>query len=56
MRPEVLYDLAVIRLANGNRDGALEAVRRALELNPKLGAQARADNDLAAIRSALPES
>lgn len=44
--PEVLYDLAVIRLANGDRDGAEEALRRAVEANPRLAAQARADPDL----------
>jgi uncharacterized Ntn-hydrolase superfamily protein len=53
MLPEVLYDLAVIRLANGDRPGALAAVRRAIKLNPKLVAQARGDNDLAALRGEL---
>ncbi len=52
MLPEVLYDLAVIRLANDDRAGALSAVRRAIALNPKLAAQARVDPDLAAL---LPE-
>jgi uncharacterized Ntn-hydrolase superfamily protein len=47
---EVLYDLAVIRLAAGQRAGALEALRRALAANPKLAAQARTDSDLAALR------
>lgn len=54
MLPEVVYDLAVIRLAAGDRKGALDAARRALALNPKLAAQARTDPDLAAIRSELP--
>ena len=54
MLPEVVYDLAVIRLAAGNRPGAIEAARRALKLNPKLAAQAKADSDLAAIRAELP--
>jgi tetratricopeptide (TPR) repeat protein len=54
MLPEVVYDLAVIRLASGDRPGALAAVRRALELNPRLAAQARSDADLAAIRAELP--
>lgn len=53
MLPEVLYDLAVIRLADGDRDGALQAARRALELNPKLRSQASGDGDLAAIRAEL---
>jgi len=48
--PEVLYDLAVIRLAAGNSSTALEALRKALELNPKLKAQARGDADLAGLR------
>jgi len=47
---EVLYDLAVIRLAAGRRAEALEALGRALAANPKLGAQAKGDGDLAALR------
>lgn len=47
---EVLYDLAVIRLANDDNTGALEALEKALHLNPKLTAQAAIDNDLAALR------
>ena len=54
MLPEVLYDLAVIRLANGDKPGALAAVRRAIRLNPKLVAQAQGDSDLATLRSELP--
>jgi uncharacterized Ntn-hydrolase superfamily protein len=54
MLPEVVYDLAVIRLAAGNRAGAVEAARRALKLNPKLAAQAKSDPDLEAIRTELP--
>jgi hypothetical protein len=45
----VLYDLAVIRLAAGRRPEALEALGRAVELNPGLGTQARADGDLAGL-------
>jgi uncharacterized Ntn-hydrolase superfamily protein len=56
MLPEVLYDLGVIRLANHDRLGALAAVRRAIKLNPKLGAQAGSDNDLAEIRNDLKAS
>ena len=46
---EVFYDLAVIRLAAGDRQAALAALKRALKLNPKLKAQARVDNDMAAL-------
>ena len=53
MLPEVVYDLAVVRLAAGDRAGAVAAARRALKLNPKLAAQAAADPDLAAIRADL---
>ncbi len=53
MLPEVVYDLAVIRLAAGDRPGALAAARRALKLNPKLAAQAASDPDLEAIRPEL---
>ena len=55
MLPEVVYDLAVVRLAAGDRPGALAAARRALTLNPKLAAQAAADPDLAAIRAELKQ-
>lgn len=48
--PEVLYDLAVIRLAAGNKAAALEALQKALRLNPKLKAAAEVDNDLAPLR------
>jgi uncharacterized Ntn-hydrolase superfamily protein len=50
MLPEVLYDLAAIRLANGDKAGAVAAARKALGLNPKLAAQAARDPDLAGIR------
>jgi uncharacterized Ntn-hydrolase superfamily protein len=48
--PEVLYDLAVIRLANADSDGALEALKRAIELNTKLAASAKVDDDLMVLR------
>jgi uncharacterized Ntn-hydrolase superfamily protein len=48
--PEVLYDTAVVRLANGDRAGARAALDRALALNPKLAQQAAADPDLAGLR------
>jgi uncharacterized Ntn-hydrolase superfamily protein len=47
---EVLYDLAVIRLAAGQRPAALDALAKAIAANPKLKAQARGDGDLAALR------
>ncbi len=53
MLPEVLYDLAVIRLASGDRAGALAAAKRAIALNPKLAVQAASDGDLAGIRDEL---
>lgn len=46
---EVFYDLAVIRLAAGDTDGAVKALRTAIELNPKLKAQASVDDDLAGM-------
>ena len=49
--PEVLYDLAVIRLAAGDKDQAVKALDRALALNPKLKAQADKDQDLEKLRS-----
>ncbi len=53
MLPEVLYDLAVIELANGNEAAALAAGKRAIALNPKLAAQAKVDDDLKALRGKL---
>ena len=47
---EVLYDLAVIRLAVGKEQDALQALERAVSLNPKLKNQAMEDADLAALR------
>ena len=49
--PEVLYDLAVIRLGAGHRDESLQALQKALTLNPKLKKQASVDHDLDALRS-----
>jgi len=48
--PEVLYDLAVIRLAAGDKENAQKALDRALALNPKLKAQADKDPDLARLK------
>lgn len=47
---EVLYDLAVIRLANGKKDAALDALAKAVTLNPKLKVQAARDHDVDALR------
>jgi hypothetical protein len=47
--PEVLYDLAVIRLANGDPDGARADLDRAVALNPRLAEQAKVDDDLAGL-------
>ena len=49
--PEVLYDFAVIQVANGKADDALATLRRAVSLNPKLAHQARVDKDLDPIRA-----
>lgn len=48
--PEVIYDLAVIRLAAGKRAEAFEALERAVKMNPKLKTQAQRDKDLDALR------
>jgi uncharacterized Ntn-hydrolase superfamily protein len=48
---EVHYDLAVIRLANNNNDGALQALQTAIDLNAKLKDQAAKDTDLDKLRS-----
>jgi tetratricopeptide (TPR) repeat protein len=50
MLPEVLYDLAVIRLAAGDKAGARKALDRALELNPRLKQQAAKDPDIEKLR------
>lgn len=46
---EVLYDLAVIRLAAGKPGEALAALKKSLQLNPKLRQQAAVDGDLAQL-------
>lgn len=48
--PELLYDLAVIRLAAGKRAEALQALENAVRLNPKLKTQAQRDKDMDALR------
>ncbi len=47
---EVFYDLAVIRLAAGKKEQALEALKKCLDLNPKLKRLALEDDDLSALR------
>lgn len=47
---EVFYDLAVIRLSAGDSAGALEALKVAVEQNPKLKTQADVDGDLDALK------
>jgi uncharacterized Ntn-hydrolase superfamily protein len=47
--PEVLYDLAVIRLSAGDVSAALQALEQAFRFNPKLTAQARHDKDLESL-------
>jgi uncharacterized Ntn-hydrolase superfamily protein len=48
---EVLYDLAVIRLAAGRPKKALQALTRSLAINPRLKDQAAVDEDLAGLRN-----
>ena len=47
---EVHYDLALIRLANEDKEGALSSLDMAIDLNPKLKDQAAKDSDLDALR------
>jgi uncharacterized Ntn-hydrolase superfamily protein len=49
--PEVLYDLAVIRLAAGKKEASLTALEKAVSLNPKLKKQAAGDPDLESIHN-----
>ncbi len=48
--PELIYDLAVVRLAAGKRAEAMTALAKALKLNPNLKKQAAVDKDLDALR------
>ncbi len=50
--PALLYNLACMEARAGRHLDALAHLRRAVELEPKLGASARADSDFAAIRRA----
>lgn len=47
---EVFYDLAVIRLSAGKKDAALQALKKAVEMNKKLKKQAQTDGDLSNLR------
>jgi uncharacterized Ntn-hydrolase superfamily protein len=47
---EVLYDLACIRLGAGKEKEALDAIEKALTLNPKLKKQAAEDSDLSKLK------
>ena len=47
---EVWYDLAVIRLAVGNVESSLEALKKAIKSNPKLKIQASTDSDMDGLR------
>jgi uncharacterized Ntn-hydrolase superfamily protein len=49
--PELLYDLAVIQLANGDNKNSLSTLEKALKLNPKLKVQAAADKDLDKLKN-----
>ena len=54
VHPEVLYDLAVIRVAAGDRAGGLEALLHAVTGNPKLREAAVKDDDLQGLGAELP--
>jgi hypothetical protein len=47
----VHYDLALIRLANNDSDGAMAALQQAISLNAKLKEQASRDGDMDALRN-----
>jgi tetratricopeptide (TPR) repeat protein len=46
----VVYNLACCEALSGRRDEALEHLRRAVELDPKIARHARSDSDLESIR------
>jgi uncharacterized Ntn-hydrolase superfamily protein len=48
--PEVMYDLAVIRLAAGQKSKALDALKKAINMNPKLKIQAKGDTDMSSLK------
>jgi uncharacterized Ntn-hydrolase superfamily protein len=47
---EVQYDLAVIKAAAGDKAGAVDALKNAIRLNPKLVFQAEKDGDLVGLK------
>jgi len=49
--PEVLYDLAIIRSHAGQAEAGLAALAESIKLNPGLRDGARADDDLAPLRT-----
>lgn len=49
--PEVLYDLALVQLAAGDKEKAMTSLAKAISLNPKLKKQAAGDNDLESIHN-----
>jgi uncharacterized Zn-binding protein involved in type VI secretion len=48
--PSLLYELACLETVAGNRDAALAALRRGIELRPPMASWAAEDDDLAALR------
>ncbi len=48
--PELIYDFAVIKLAAGDDKGAIQSLKKAVELNPKLKTQAKVDKDLEVLK------
>ena len=48
--PSILFTLACLESLSGERDAALQHLRRAVERNPKLAEEARTDPDLDPIR------
>ena len=48
--PELLYDAAVIRLAAGKKNSAVDALIKAISINPKLKQSALKDGDLKGLR------
>jgi uncharacterized Ntn-hydrolase superfamily protein len=48
--PELLFDYAIIQLANGMVERSLQTLRKSVEINPKLKKQAAVDSDLEKLR------
>ena len=49
--PEVLYDLALVQLAVGEKDLAINSLIKAISINPNLKKQAAGDNDLESMHN-----